>query len=395
MTNRDVYDRLTELFARHYGARHRVAAYAPGRVEVLGNHTDYNEGYVLSAAINLGTFFAAAPREDSTCRLVAGDLMEEETFTLDTSPDNDSATWAKYIIGILCGLDEESHLDTGFDGMFLGNIPLGAGLSSSAALEMCCGLALCALYGVFVDNLTLARIGQAAEHEFVGVRSGLLDQISSLFGRANHLVMSDFRSLAVENVPLAEDACFLVCDTGAGHALVDGIYNERRAKCEEAARFFDGILDREIGALRDVSWEELQAHSTGMDPESAQRAAHVIGENRRVIVGRKLLEQRDLEGFGRLMFESHASSMTNFDNSCVELDAIVDAARKIPGALGARLSGGGFGGSAVVLLHQRDVEVVTKAIATSYEKQFGRPCDIHTIIPSNGAITIPVDYDCD
>jgi len=276
MTNSDVYDRLAELFAQHYGVRHRVAAYAPGRAEVLGNHTDYNEGYVLSAAINFGTFFAAAPREDDTCRLVAGDLMEEETFALDTSPDNDSATWAKYVIGVLCGLDQETPINTGFDGMFLGNVPLGAGLSSSAALEICSGLALSSLYGVSIDNLTLARIGKAAEHEFVGVKCGLLDQMSSLFGRENHLVMSDFRSLAVENVRLGNDACFLMCNTGAGHALVDGIYNERRAKCEEAARFFDGILDREIAALRDVSQEELQAHSADMDPVAAQRAAHII-----------------------------------------------------------------------------------------------------------------------
>ena len=385
MINADILETLAGLFRKHFGRSHEFAAYAPGRVEVLGNHTDYNEGFVLSAAINFGTFFVLAPREDKTCRLVAGDLGEEASFEVDALAPDPSASWANYVIGVASGLQAVGRLDSGFDGMFLGNVPLGAGLSSSAALEMSSGLALSALYNIKPDKLDLARIGQKAEHDFAGTNCGLLDQISSLFARKDCLVMSDFRSLEVRDIPLGTDACFLMCNTRAAHKLVDGVYNKRRARCEEAASFFNKIIDRPIRALRDVTWDEWETYVMDMDPLAGKRAAHVIGENTRVLKGEELLARGDLAGFGELMFASHESSRTNFENSCEELDVIVEAAQKIPGALGARLSGGGFGGSAVVLVHPRDVDVVSKAIATSYEKELGHPCDIRTIRPSGGA----------
>jgi len=389
MINADIYDQLAGLFRTHFGRSHELAAYAPGRVEVLGNHTDYNEGFVLSAAINFGTFFVLAPRKDKTCRLIAGDLIEEVTFELDNLAPNRSAPWANYVIGVVSGLHETIPIDSGFDGMFLGNVPLGAGLSSSAALEMSAGSALSALYDINIDKLDLAKIGQKAERDFAGTNCGLLDQISSLFARKDNLVMSDFRSLEVQDLPLGPDVCFLMCNTRAAHALVEGAYNERRSRCEEAARFFNKVLDRPIHALRDVSWDEWETYMMDMDPITAKRAAHIIGENTRVLQGRDLLSNNDHAEFGELMFDSHESSRTNFENSCEELDVIVETAHKIPGALGARLSGGGFGGSAVVLVHPRDVDVVGKAIATSYKKQLGHPCDIRVIHPSDGAVLVP------
>jgi len=197
--------------------------------------------------------------------------------------------------------------------------------------------------------------------------------------------MSDFRTLRVENVPLGEDACFLMCNTNAKHSLVSSKYNERRAKCEEAARFFASTLPHPVKALRDVTWEEWEKCSANMDPEAAKRAAHVIGENTRVLKGRELLNHGDLTGFGRLMFESHESSFANFENSCPELDFLVTAAKSIPGVLGARLSGGGFGGSAVVLLHPRDAAAASQALATAYQEEFGQSCDARVIKPSAGA----------
>ncbi len=385
MNNQEMYNQLSKMFVTRFGAPHKFAAYAPGRVEVLGNHTDYNEGLVLSAAINFGTFFVVTPREDNNCCLIAGDISEEVSFTINDLSAQKTSTWSNYIIGVLDELTKQADIPHGFNAMFLGNIPLGAGLSSSAALEVCAGKALSAMYNVSISKIELAKIAQAAEHRFAGVKCGLLDQISSIYGEENSLVMSDFRDLSITTLPLGKDACFLMCNTNAAHALVDGAYNERREKCEEAAEFFKKNLSQPVAALRDVSSDELQAYADKMDPIAVKRAAHVIGENERVIKGHNLLLKNDLTSFGQLMFESHQSSIDNFENSCPELDIIVAAAKKVPGVLGARLSGGGFGGSAVVLLHPRDVEHATQAIATDYEKQAGHACDISVITPSSGA----------
>ncbi|MFC1497052.1 galactokinase [Verrucomicrobiota bacterium] len=385
MVNEKVFNELKDKFQDHFGCAHTIAAYAPGRVEVVGNHTDYNEGYVLSAAIDFGIFFLAAPSDDTKCTLVAGDLNEETSFDIGSITPSSDQPWSNYVRGVLAGLGKHGAVNTGFKGLIGGNVPLGAGLSSSAALEISSGLALGSLYGIKVDNLTLAKIGQAAEHEYAGVKCGLLDQISSLFGKENGLVMTDFRSLEVKNVPLGNDACFLMCNTKAKHALVDGEYNERREKCEESAKYFASVLDHPVTALRDVSWQEWEAHSAKMDPVTAKRAAHPIGEDERVLKGMELLAKGDLPEFGKLMFASHKSSREYFENSCPELDTIVDAAEKIPGVMGARLSGGGFGGSAVLLVHPRDVDVVSKAVNSAYEKVHGHPCEISVIKPSDGA----------
>jgi galactokinase len=388
MLNGDVDQEALKRYRQHFGSAPAVAAYAPGRVEILGNHTDYNEGYVLSAAIDCGTCFLAAPAQDSTCRLVAGDLMEEVVFDAGDAPRPSDKGWPNYVVGVLAGLRSHGETGRGFNGLFYGNVPLGAGLSSSAALEMAAGLALCALYGISLDRLDLARIGQAAEHDYAGVKCGLLDQIASLFGSPKMLVMTDFRTLAVQTVPLGPDVCFLMCNTNVKHALVDGEYNERRRRCEEATQFFASCLPHPVTALRDVTWGEWEQHSSQMDPVASNRAAHVIGENTRVLRARELLEAEQLEEFGTLMFESHESSRVRFENSCVELDFLVHSARNIPGVMGARLSGGGFGGSVVVLLHPRDVEVATHALSATYLKEFGRPCDVRTIRPSAGASLI-------
>jgi galactokinase len=385
VTSQELYEIASAAFTERYAGPHTTAAYAPGRVEILGNHTDYNDGFVLSAAINFGTWFLATPSEDTTCRLTALDVQEETTFDLSSPAPSKTHPWANFVKGVFAKLGEHGRIDSGFLGLFYGNVPLGAGLSSSAALEMAAGKALGSLYGIRTDDLTLARIGQAAEHEFVGAKCGLLDQMSSLGGRKNQLILTDFRTLTLDYVPTGDDAAFLMCDTHVKHSLVDSKYNERRARCEEAASRFASCLPHPVSALRDVDWSEWERHSPDMDPDTARRAAHVIGENTRVLKGKELLDRGDLEAFGALMFESHESSRTNFENSCPELDLLVDTARQIPGALGARLSGGGFGGSVVVLIHPRDAEVVAAALRTAYGKEFGQPCDTCVIIPSDGA----------
>jgi len=389
MNNKSLLNEAGVLFRKHFGRPHTVAAFAPGRIEVLGNHTDYNEGFVLSAAINYGMYFLAAPSASADCRLVAGDLMEEVTFNVSSPAAVSHVRWSGYVIGMVAGLRDLQALPHGFEGLFMGNVPQGAGLSSSAALEMAAGLTLSRLYAIDVPPLTMAQIGQTAEHKFVGVRCGLLDQISSLFGQNERLVMTDFRSLEVNRVPLGSNACFLACNTNVKRALVEGEYNDRRRCCEEAARHFARILTHEVRALRDVSWEEWKTHSSEMDPIIARRAAHIIGENRRVLDGRRLLDQGRLEEFGQLMFESHKSSRIYFENSCAELDFIVDTAARLPGVLGARLSGGGFGGTVVIMLHPRDVETASQALRSAYQQEFRRTCDIRVIHTSDGARLIP------
>jgi len=385
MIGHSVQEILRNKFKTLYGREPTTVAYAPGRVEILGNHTDYNEGFVLSAAINFGTWFALAGRDDSKTRLTAGDIMETVEYPAASPEPSREHMWSNYVKGVQAGLNAHQTPEKGVDAMFLGNIPLGAGLSSSAALEMSAGLALAAHYGITVEKIELARIGQAAEHNFAGVKCGLLDQISSLYGAANSLVQTDFRSLKVETVPIGSDICFLMCNTNVKHALVDGAYNERREACERAAAYFATVLSHPVKTLRDVSWEEWLKHKGGLDDVTARRAAHPIGENERVLSGAEMLRGNNLADFGKLMFESHDSSRRYFENSCPELDTLVDAAKAVPGVLGARLSGGGFGGSVVVLLHPRDAEAVAAALRNVYARKYGERCDTRIVECSSGA----------
>jgi galactokinase len=383
--NKDILSALQKDFRSTYGQVPSVAAYAPGRVEILGNHTDYNEGFVLSAAIDRGTFFLAAASATRECRLMAADVREQVIFPIDSTKPVKTCQWANYVIGTLAGLFPKNQPEHGFLGMFMGDLPVGSGLSSSAALEISSALAFCKLYGVNPDPLTLAKIGQKAEHEYVGTKCGLLDQISSLFGRPSSLVLSDFRSLDIQTLPLPKDAMFLLCNTHAKHSLVTSEYNERRATCEKAARSLGILLERPVRALRDVSWNEFLKCRAKLPAGEAKRAAHVIGENDRVQKALPLLKAGDLPAFGKLLFDSHQSSVENFENSCPELDTVVNAARKIPEILGARLSGGGFGGSAVVLVRKNDADHVSTAIAKSYAAVYGKPCDILAVVASEGA----------
>ena len=389
MLNQAVYDELMAKFEATYGKKPQVVSYAPGRIEVLGNHTDYNEGYVFSTAINYGTFFAIAPNDLGVNRVTAGDLMHTVTFPLEGAKPVTEDTWANYVIGTVAGLAKIKPQTAGFDGMFLGNVPMGFGLSSSAALEMCTAKAVCGLYGIDADVVTLAKVGQAAEHDYAGCSCGLLDQISSLCGAYGKLVKTDFRTLKVETVDMGPEVCFLMCNPHAKHALVDGQYNSRRKACEEAAAYFAKVLSHPVRALRDVSMAEWEAYNNGLDEVVAKRAAHPIGEDERVLKGAKLLEAGDLAAFGQLLYDSHESSRVMFENSCKELDDVVEITKSVPGVLGARLSGGGFGGSVVVMVNARDAETAAQAIASAYAKKTGgAPCEVSRIQPSQGACLV-------
>lgn len=390
MQNQEIYDELVAKFEKMYGKKPEIVAYAPGRIEVLGNHTDYNEGYVFSAAIDKGTFFAVSASDDETCELTAADLMETAKFTVSTVAPAKEMTWQNYVTGTFNWLFDGNPAEAkkGWKGMFLGNIPLGAGLSSSAALEMCTVLALSKLYGIEKDKTTMAKIGQKAEHTFAGCPCGLLDQASSMYGAEGALVKSDFRTNEFETVEMGPSVAFMMVKSNAKHALVDGAYASRRQACEDAAKYFASVLRKPVTHLRDVTMAEWVLYRGGLSETTAKRAVHPIGEDERVLQGASLLEKGDLKSFGALMYDSHESSRHWFENSCDELDTIVDAAKAIPEVYGARLSGGGFGGSCCLLVDPTAADKIAAAITKEYKAKYGDEPVCSLIKPSKGAYIV-------
>ncbi len=387
MYDQNVVEQTIATHTETYGTEPTTVSYAPGRIEVLGNHTDYNEGTVLSAAINMGHCFCISKSEQPGVRLTAGNLHETTEFDPSTNtPLEKKIQWANYVKGVMYYLRDKGVIVDGIDSTFMGSIPMGAGLSSSAALEVATAYAVLAYAGASLDKTEIARIAQKAEHDFAGTNCGLLDQISSIFGEHHGLIHSDFRSLEVYPVKLPDDVVFLMINPHIKHALADSPYNARRVSCEKAAKELGALLDHPVTALRDVSWEEFEANKVKIDPEAAQRATHIIEEITRVEEGVKLLENGKLEAFGQFLYDSHETSRTAFENSCDELDIVVEAAREA-GALGARLSGGGWGGSVVALVHAADADAICAKIIDICRTKGIEPT-AETIIPSSGAAII-------
>jgi galactokinase len=376
------------LFQRHFGQPAVHVAQAPGRLELLGNHTDYNEGLVLSAAIDRHIQIAAGTRTDGKIELVSTAYPGPEIFWLDKIVKNPAAPWADYVKGVLEQLRKRGVRFNGFNAAIHGTIPPGAGMSSSAALEVASALAVRRLFPYTLteaglgappdrdrqgnvpppakaERLPLARICSAAENEYVGVRSGLLDQISSLFGRAWQVMEIDFKALTVEYAPIA-GAVLVVCDSGVKHELVAGAYNELREQCEGAARALGAA------SLRAVDARRLAANKNRLTERQYECAYHVVGEIQRVIHGRRALGEGDLQLFGECMYQSHESSRDFMKNSAPELDLLVDLARAHPGCLGARLTGGGFGGATISLVVHHQAEDFMNAMARGYKSRTSR-----------------------
>jgi galactokinase len=357
-----------------------ISARAPGRVELLGNHTDYNDGVVLSAAIHLGVTLRVAPSPDGRFRFASAtvnlpvDVPSEPIARLEGE-----AAWANYLLGVVDAFRRDGLAAGPFHAELESDLPLGAGLSSSAALEVATARALEKLGGYKLDPMHLAQLCKKAENGFVGVNCGLLDQVSSVFGKRNHAIYLDCRATSVDHVPIPETVELLITHSCVAHALVGGEYNERRAACFEAAKLLG------VPALRDVTPAQLEAARPTLPDLDYRRAAHVVGENDRVFRGVEMLRNGDIEGFGQLMFDSHASSRANFENSTPELDALVEIARGEPGALGARLTGGGFGGATVTLVAKEAAASVADAIARRYRDQTGHTCRTWLCEISDGA----------
>ncbi len=338
-----------------------IQVYAPGRAEVLGNHTDYNDGLVLSIAVDRGTTIKGAPRYDGKIKLIASDLQEEILLDLSEIRPQVTKEWGNYVLGVYDQFVKRGVPPKGFEIEISSNLPMGAGLSSSAALEVATALFLQQLYQTRFDKLELAKIGQAAEHQFVGVKCGLLDQISSLFGKKDHLIYIDCRTFEVRTIPIPSGVQFVIANSKVKHALVTGEYNERRESCEAAAKSL------EVRALRDVTPEFLEKNRVRLSLNALKRARHVVGEIDRVQRAEKALEKSEIAAFGKLMWESHESSVQNFENSCQALDHLITASKKVKGCYGGRLSGGGFGGATVNLVESGAVESFTQKMTQAWK----------------------------
>ena len=356
-----------------------MKSFAPGRVELLGNHTDYNGGVVLSASLDLGITMSGAVRPDG--KISIGDKgMPRHEFGDKLHREG---KWTDYIAGVAALLRDEGHRIGGFDIEVSSSLPLGAGLSSSAATEVATALLLGKLFEIPFAPWTLARFCRRVENEFVGVNCGILDQVSSIFGKAGHAIFLDCRSESVQLVPFPDDCGLLIINSGVKHALVGGEYNERREMCFEAARFL-GVKE-----LRDASGDQVH-NAKNMPDIIRRRALHVVGENERVFAAVEAMRQCDGIAFGKLMSASHASSIHNFENSAPELDMLVELALRQPHIYGARLTGGGFGG-AVVALGKRDaLSTASVKITEAYRTKTGLVATPIICQPGNGAMETAV-----
>lgn len=379
-------ENIAQKFRERFGAEPRVYR-APGRVNLIGEHTDYNDGFVMPAAIGFYCWVAASPRQDRKLVISSQEFPEKIEIDLSSGAFRPSQRWSDYPVGVAAQLEKEGFQLKGANLLIHGEVPIGAGLSSSASIEVATALALAAESGLFIDRVQLAQICQQAENEFVGMRCGIMDQFISLHGRANHALMLDCRSLQFELVPIPESVKLVICNTGVKHKLAGGEYNRRREECEEAVRSLGKALPG-IRALRDVSAEELEQHRELLSQVVYKRARHVVTENARVLDGMEALRAGDLQRFGECMAESHESLRDLYEVSCAELDVMVELANRQPGVYGARMTGGGFGGATINLVDAQRAGAFAESMASAYQKETGIVPTILVCMPADGASAV-------
>jgi galactokinase len=373
---------ISEKFSQLYGTSPRFVR-APGRVNLIGEHTDYNDGFVLPAAIQFKTTVGFAPRPDWRLFLFSRNYDEQVEFSLGELPSLARRHWSDYVVGVAQKLVEQGIHLQGASFLLDGDVPQGAGLSSSASLEVAVCQAFLELAQEKIDSSEMALLCQRAENEFVGARCGIMDQFVSVHGRKDHALLLDCRSLTFRHLPIPEEVRLVICNTMVRHSLAGGEYNQRRLECEQAAKFF-GTLVPGVKALRDVSLADFEKHSSALPEMIHKRARHVISENARVIDAADALAKHDLKRFGQLMRESHASLRDDFQVSCRELDALVEIAGKVEGVYGARMTGGGFGGCTINVVRSDKVEEFQAKVRTDYAKVTGKPPEIYVCTTADG-----------
>jgi galactokinase len=382
---------LTQLYETYFNAKPNFIVRAPGRVNLIGEHTDYNDGFVLPMAIDRDIFIALSPRDDETVRLIPLDFSKP----LDSNAQVDSVFelhslrpgkgWLEYPKGVAHYLMEQGFKLRGFDGIITGNIPRGAGLSSSAAVELATARAFAAVSGFRWDAIQMAKLSQKAENNWVGVNCGIMDQMASAASKAEHALFLDCRSLDIQHIPLPKDVSVVILDTSTRRGLVDSAYNERRNQCEEAARWFG------VKALRDVSMKKIRdwrLETSGVSEIVMKRARHVVSENERVLEAIDVMRKGNVKRLGELFNESHTSLRDDFEVTNEALNVIVECAQEQAGCYGARMTGAGFGGCAVALVNDEDVEAFVKTVPAAYKQRSGFEASVYVCKASAGASQI-------
>ncbi|OPZ11567.1 MAG: Galactokinase [candidate division BRC1 bacterium ADurb.BinA364] len=375
-----------ELFRQRFGAAPRAIGIAPGRVELLGNHTDYNGGYILAIALDRCVAVAGAPLPGGRLEIASAFFDRTVGNAIGEWRKDESEHWTHYIVGTLKELAEAGAPVGGMQLAVASTVPLGSGLSSSAALEVATAQLALALYPFAIEPMALAQLCQRAENRFVGVNCGLLDQFCAMFGRENSGLFLDCLTLEHSASPIgSDDVAVVVANSMTKHALVAGEYNKIRHDCMEAARKIGEARGKPAQLLREIAMEDFEAHKAALSDMEARRARHILTENQRVLDGLAAAARGDIQTVGRLMFGSHASSRDDLMNSCPELDALIELAREAPGAIGAKLSGGGFGGCTVNLVRKGQAEAFAAHLAEGFEKRMGQKPEIHFCAIGPGA----------
>jgi galactokinase len=374
---------LAEGFGKLYGARPQIYR-APGRVNLIGEHTDYNEGFVMPAAVAFSTYAAVAARQDRKLVIHSQEFAGKFEFDLDNLPRQRAGVWCDYVIGVAQVIEHRGRNLAGANLLIHGEVPLAAGLSSSAAIEVASALALMGVGKIEMQLPEVANLCREAENNFIGARVGIMDQFVSCMGKAGHALLLDCRSLEFKLVPIPEELRLVVCNTMVKHDVATSGYNTRREECEEGVRYF-ATWDRKVHSLRDVSIDLLNQHAAGLPPTILKRCTHVIYENQRTLDAAQALGAGDLRRVKKLMHESHLSLRDLYEVSCPELDIMVEAAEGLPGFCGGRMTGGGFGGCTVNLVQEQHATEFGARISERFQKATGITPQIYICSAEDGA----------
>lgn len=374
---------LGQKFAGMFGGQPAVFS-APGRVNLIGEHTDYNDGFVMPSAIGLRTEVAISHASEAKLRIYSQDFPESFEFDSNNLPQRATGAWCDYILGIAVALQKSGQAPRGANIFVQSEIPIGAGLSSSAAIEVASALALLSLNRTILPLEDVARLCQRTENTFIGARVGIMDQFVSCLGKAGHVLFLDCRSLDFEFIPIPGTVKLVICNTMVKHQHAGGEYNRRREECEEGVRIFAKWYP-EIRALRDLSVAQLKQHAQDVPPIIYKRCQHVVEENQRVRDAASCLRVDDLNGFGQLMRESHRSLRDLYEVSCRELDIMAEAAEGLPGCYGSRMTGGGFGGCTINLVEATNAELFADEISARYQRSVGIKPGVYICSAADGA----------